>query len=223
MQNVSSACLNSKYMAKGKLLFGNFMRFIRRTCRTLEQLFACFCDMCRLLVSKLVGPRSISCRSLESLRLKMKHLFQTNLPARDSTQQFVSCCSILQSNRLLLFYFAQGDTCLLHCTMSCPRQQCRWLPRNARLKQICWFRYLIDATTTIHRVPSLIGGRRKVHNFGRHRCRFPYIFPLHSPARRKKDERLSNPSRERERAFHHLYSTGKLELLDQLHRRTSQY
>jgi hypothetical protein len=74
MQNLSSACLNSKYMAKGKLLFGNFMRFIRRTCRTSEQLFAYFCDMCRLLVSELVGPRSISCRNLEPLRLTMNHL-----------------------------------------------------------------------------------------------------------------------------------------------------
>ena len=130
MQNVSFACLNSKYMAKGKLLFGNFMRFIRRTCRTSEQLFAYFCDMCRLLVSELVGPRSISCRSLEPLRLKMNHLFQTTLPVGDSTQQFVSCCSILQSNRLLLFYFAQGDTCLLYRTTSCPRQQCRCFPQE---------------------------------------------------------------------------------------------
>jgi hypothetical protein len=119
MQNVSSACLNSKYMAKGKLLFGNFMRFIRRMCRTSEQLFACFCDMCRLLVSKLVGPRSISCRSLEPLRLKMNPFF----PDKSACWgQYATICLLLQYLAIkspASFYYAQGDTCLLHCTMSC--------------------------------------------------------------------------------------------------------
>jgi hypothetical protein len=72
MQNMSFACLNSKYMAKEERVFRNFMRLIRRTSRTLEQLSAYFCDVCRFLASELVGPRSIGCRSPEPLRLKMK-------------------------------------------------------------------------------------------------------------------------------------------------------